>query len=135
MLGELVVDLKGAVKGRRVIPHHEGGIKFEISTEQSGKVLGVDVIDMTTYEAMMKPGGILFGMGQGATMGKGGEMAMYHANGVGKMTGKGSAVSFRGALYMMSQSPKWASLNGTALIFEYEEDEQGNTRTKAWEWK
>jgi hypothetical protein len=135
MLGELVCELKGKVKVRRVLPHHEGGMKVEVSTESSGKLLGVDVTDMTTYEATMQPGGFLFGMGQGATLGKGGEMAMYRANGVGKMTGKGSAVSFRGALYMMSPSPRWASLNGTALVFEYEEDENGNTGVKVWEWK
>jgi len=135
MLGEMVCDLRGKITGRRVIPYHEGGMKMEVSTEQTGKVLGVDVMDMTTYETMMKPGGVLFGMGQGMTMGKGGEMGMYYANGVGKMTGKGSGVSFRGALYMMSQSPKWASLNGAALVFEYEADENGNVRIKAWEWK
>jgi hypothetical protein len=135
MLGELVEDLKGRVTCRRVLSHHEGGLKMELTIEQTGKSLGVEVMDMTTFETVMKPGGIMFGIGQGVTMGKGGEMAMYHANGVGKMTGKGSASSFRGALYVMTQSPKWASLNGIPLVFEYEEDENGNTRVKSWEWK
>ena len=133
MLGNKVCELKGKVTGRRVIPHHEGMIKMEISTEQTGTVLGVEVMDMTTYEAVMKPGGILWGMGQGATMGKGGEMGMYHASGIGKMMGMKS--SFRGVLYFMSQSPKWMPLNGIPLVYEYEADENGNIHIQAWEWK
>ena len=135
MLGELVCDFKGRLTCRRILPHQDGGMKMELSMEETGKILGVEVMDMTTFETTMKPGGIMFGIGQGVTMGKGGEMALYHANGVGKKTGKGSASSFRGVLYLTTQSPKWASLNGTALVFEYEADENGNTRVQAWEWK
>ena len=134
MLGEMVCELRGKVTGRRILPH-EGMIKIELSTDASGKVLGIEAIDMTTFENIMKPGGIIFGMGQGAIMGKGGEMGMYYVNGVGKMTGKGTGATFRGALYMMSQTPKWSALNGIALIYEYETDENGNTHVKAWEWK
>jgi hypothetical protein len=45
------------------------------------------------------------------------------------------SVSYRGAVYYETQSEKWKRLNTVALVFEYEVDGEGNTRTKFWEWK
>ena len=44
-------------------------------------------------------------------------------------------VSWRGALYVQTASPKLARLNSVALVYEYEVDENGNAHGKAWEWK
>jgi hypothetical protein len=44
-------------------------------------------------------------------------------------------VSYRGAVYYQTATPKWSRLNGVAAVFEYEVDAQGNTRAEIWEWK
>ncbi len=62
-------------------------------------------------------------------------MASWTGQGVGKFTGRGSAVSFRGAVYYQTTSAKLAHLNNIAVVFEYETDENGNTHGKFWEWK
>jgi len=54
---------------------------------------------------------------------------------IGRLTGKGSAVVWCGAVYYQTTSPQWARLNGVAAIFEYGTDENGNTTAKLWEWK
>jgi len=82
-----------------------------------------------------RPDGTLFGEGHGVLTGQGGESATWIGSGVGRMTGKGSAAIWRGAVYYQTASPKWARLNGVAAVFEYETDEHGNTTAKLWEWK
>ena len=63
-----------------------------------------------------------------------GGMATWKGAGVGRFVG-GGAVSYRGALYYNSASPKLARLNSVVVVFEYEVDAAGNTQTKSWEWK
>jgi len=67
-------------------------------------------------------------------VGKGGERATFKAAGVGKLQDSG-AVSYRGAQYFYSESPKLSKLNSIAAVFEYEADDKGNTKSKLWEWK
>jgi hypothetical protein len=45
------------------------------------------------------------------------------------------AVSYRGAVYYQTASPKLSRLNTVAGVFEFESDESGNTQSKIWEWK
>jgi hypothetical protein len=67
-------------------------------------------------------------------MTKDGEMLTWTGNGVGKMTARGGA-SYRGVLYYQTPSQKLARLNGMAVVFEYEVDENDNSHSKIWEWK
>ena len=53
----------------------------------------------------------------------------------GRPTGRGSAVSWRGAVYDQSSSERLRRLNGVAGIFEHETDENGNTIGRTYEWK
>lgn|SRR5690348_16621042 len=133
MLGELVYESAGKRTGRRVIST-DGGFKVEVSFEGGGKMLGVDVQEIGTYTSQSRPDGTLFGEGQGVVIGADGSMATWKGMGVGKFTGAGS-VAYRGAVYLYSDSPKFNKLNGSALVFEFESDAQGNTRAKDWEWK
>jgi hypothetical protein len=61
-------------------------------------------------------------------------MATWKGHGVGKFVG-GGAVSYRGAVYYSTASPKLARLNGVAGVFEFDVDANGNTTAKSWEWK
>ena len=54
--------------------------------------------------------------------------------GMGRFTGDGAAVSFRGALYFHGVTGTLARLNGVALLYEWEIDAQGNAQTPFWEW-
>jgi hypothetical protein len=52
---------------------------------------------------------------------------------VGRFTGKGAAVSFRGALYFQIASKKLAPLNSIAVPYELDVDAQGTARIEIWE--
>lgn len=135
MLGEMIGEFRGKVTGNRVLPSEGQAPKVETSFQQSGKILGVEATDMGTYWSAVRAGGSLYGEGQGVTMTKDGEMAAWTGNGVGRFTGRSSAVSFRGAIYYQTSSAKLARLNSVAIVFEYETDENGNTHAKFWEWE
>ena len=134
MLGDLIGDFKGKISGYRVLGILPTGPKMEISHRQSGKLLGVEAMDIATYWSIMAGPDALYGEGSGALQSKSGEMAMYRASGATKMM-KGVMPRWRGTIYLQSPTPKWASLNGAAVVYEYEVDENDNTHVKLWEWK
>jgi hypothetical protein len=133
MLGEQIGEARGKRTGRRVLSA-DNGFKVEVSFESAGKVLGVDANEIGTYTSAPRPDGTLYGEGQGVIIGPDGSMATWKGAGVGKFVG-GGAVSYRGAIYYSTASPKWTRLNSVATIFEFEVDAQGNTHSKLWEWK
>ena len=63
-----------------------------------------------------------------------GDTATFRAAGAGKFTNTAGAVSFRGAIYYASQSAALAALNGLAVVYEWDVDENGNANLKGWEW-
>jgi hypothetical protein len=135
MLGEQIGELTGQITGMRVLPDEGHGANVEVSFQQSGTLLGVHVNDMGTYVSVTRPDGTLFGDGQGVTMTEDGEMATWRGQGVGRFTGRGGAVSYRGAVYFQTTSERLARLNSMAVVFEYETDESGKTTAKDYEWK
>jgi hypothetical protein len=62
------------------------------------------------------------------------KMATWTGHGVGTMK-KDVTASYRGAVYYQTSPPRWARLNNVAVVFEYEVDAEGNTRSDFWEWK
>lgn len=135
MLGEQIGEETGQITGMRVLPDDGAGPRVEVSFQANGTLLGIHVSDMGTYESVARPDGTLFGDGQGVIMGENGEMVSWRGQGVGKFTGHGTAVSWRGAVYFQTTSEALARLNGVAGIFEYETDESGKSEDKTYEWK
>ena len=133
MLGEQIGEETGKVTVRRVISV-EAGAKVEVTVQSTGRLLGVETRNSITYCAGIRPDGSLYGEAQGLVVGKGGEQATFKGQGVGKLL-EGGAVSYRGACYYYSDSPKLRRLNGIATVFEYEADADGNTKSKLWEWR
>lgn len=133
MLGEQIGQETGKVLVRRVISV-DGGPKVEVTVQGTGRLLGVEARSSITYCAGIRPDGSLYGEAQGLVIGKGGEQATFKAAGVGKLL-DGGAVSYRGASYYYSDSPNFRRLNTVAVVFEYEADAEGNTESRAWEWK
>ena len=133
MLGEQIGEETGKVISRRVLSV-DGGAKVEVTLQATGKLLGIETRSTITYWASVRPDGSLYGEAQGLVVGKGGEQATFKAQGAGKLL-DGGAVSYRGAQYYFSNSPKLSRLNTIAAVFEYEADADGNTKSKLWEWK
>ena len=134
MQGEKIGEESGKVTSRRALPNPGGSPKMETSAQTDLTLLGVKATNTVTYWSVVRPDGTLFGEGQGIVMGEEGELATWVGQGVGTIK-KDGAVSYRGAVYYQSSSPKWSRLNSVAAIFEHEVDTEGNTRSQIWEWK
>ena len=137
MLGEKLGDFQGNITGRRTLPADGPRPRTEVSFETNGTILGMSATFMGTYWSVVRPDGTLYGEcpDQGALMTQDGEMATWTGTGAGKFTGHGSAVSFRGVIYFQTTSQKLARLNGIAVVYEWEVDENGGARCDIWEWK
>jgi hypothetical protein len=134
MLGEPVGETRGKITGTRVLPLEGQAPKVEVSFETTGKLLGIDVVEIGTYWSTPLPEGFWFGEGQGVLTTKDGEMVTWRGQGAGKPTGKGLGARWRGA-FCHTSSRNLARLNGIAVVFEHDVDDKGNTQTKLWEWK
>jgi hypothetical protein len=136
MLGEKIGEFHVKVIGQRILPS-DGLPKYETTVEITGTILGIPARIMATYWLAVQPDGSLYGetVGPTPTITEDGAMAAYRAMGVGRFTGKGSAVSARGAAFYQGATGKLARLNGLAIVFEWDVDEQGNGTFRLWEWK
>jgi hypothetical protein len=134
MLGEKIGAESGKVTSQRVLSNPGGGPKMETSFQATGTLLGANATDTGTYSAVVRSDGTVYGEGQGVVTGKDGDMATWTGQGVGTVKKDGS-VSYRGAIYYQTASPKWSRLNSIAALFEFEVDHQGNSRSELWEWK
>ncbi|MCE8425776.1 MAG: hypothetical protein J5U17_08375 [Candidatus Methanoperedens sp.] len=135
MLGEMIGEFWGKVTSQRVLPSDGPDPSIETSVQQRGKLLGVDTTDNVTYWSVMRAGGGLYGEANGIQMTDEGNALTYTAQGAGRFTGIGTAVSFRGSLFFQTNSKKLEHLGNVAVIFEFELDENGNTHATLWEWK
>jgi hypothetical protein len=134
MLGERIGDATGKVTSQRVLPDPAGAPRMETSFEARGSLLGILTKDTGTYVTRLRPDGTLYGEGQGITMSAEGDAGTWVGQGVGTFNKDGS-LSYRGAVYFQSASPKWSQLNRVAALFEYEVSAEGVTRSQLYEWK
>jgi hypothetical protein len=134
MLGEKLGEETGKVTLQRVIPNGGATPKMETTFQANIKLLGIEGTNTATYWSALRPDGTLYGEGHGLVMGKGGEMASWIGQGIGIFK-KDGALGFRGAVYYSTTASKWTGLNNVAAIFEFDIDNQGNTRSQTWEWK
>lgn len=130
-LGEMIGEAQGKITVTRVLPEN----KVESSFQASGKILGVECTNVGTFESVFRPTGVVYGEGQGIITTKDGEMISWTGGGVGRPTGRGSAVSYRYSINFQTPSQKLARLNSILGVGEFELDENGNTQDKTWEWK
>jgi hypothetical protein len=133
LLGEQIGEARGKRTSRRVLSV-DNGFEVEVAFESRGKLVGVEISEVGTYTSQSRSDGTLFGSGQGVIIGADGSLATWKGSGAGKVAPNGS-VSYRGAVFYNSASPKFARLNSVAAVFEFEVDPEGGTQTKLWEWK
>jgi hypothetical protein len=132
MLGELIGQSSGKRTVRRIVSTEP--VTVEVSFEGMGQVLGVDAAEIGTYTSTIRCDGSIYGEGNGVLMTAEGDSLTWKGAGVGTF-GERGAVSYRGAIYYYSASPKFSRLNTVAAVFEFDVDEAGNTKSKVWEWK
>lgn len=135
MLGEQIGHEAGQITGMRVLPGDAGGVKVEVSFEASGTLLGVHENNIGTYVSVTRPDGTLQGDGQGVVMTDDGEMVAWKGGGIGRFTGHGTAVSWRGSIFYQTQSERLSRLNGIVGVFEYETHADGKSEDNTYEWK
>src|SRR5919198_3944435 len=146
MLGDLIYEHKGKITGQRVLDTVGGQgeeevaalPKIETTFSADAKLKGtISITDTGTYWSIIRPGGRLYGEGQGSYMTKdgSGETATWTGYGIGHLAA-GGRVSYRGSLFFRTNlTGKMSFLNNIVGVFEYEVDESGNTAAKVWEWK
>ena len=74
MLGEQIGEDKGKVIVRRVLST-DGNPKVEVTTQSTGKLLGIEERTNVTYWAEIRPDGSVYGEAQGIVIAKNGETA------------------------------------------------------------
>ncbi|MBA9008035.1 hypothetical protein [Thermomonospora cellulosilytica] len=134
-LGDQIGQETGQITGTRVLPAEDGRMRVEVTFESRGRLLDQDVTEVGTYVAGSGPDGVLRGEGHGVVTTAEGEYATWKGDGVGRLTGQGSATSFRGAIYYRTASQRLARLNGVAAVYEYDTDDSGKTEARTYEWK
>ena len=132
MLGELIYQGSGKRTVRRILSTTP--VTVEVSFEEGGKIIGMDCMEVGTYTTSVRPDRTTYGNGEGVLMTPQGDQISWKGSGVGVFK-EGGAVSYRGAIFYQSTSPKLAHLNSIAGVFEFESDASGNTQSKVWEWK
>jgi hypothetical protein len=138
MLGEKIGEATGKVIGQRVLSPEESGSrgpKIEVTLQESGKLLGLDTTGTLTYWSVLREGGIVYGEGRGVVMTKEGDSCSLWGTGIGKLTGRGMGAAYRGSIYYEAKGARLSRLNGTCVVFEFEVDENGNTKSQQFEWK
>jgi hypothetical protein len=135
MLGEKLGEEVGQTTGRRILPGTDGlHPVMEVSLEGSGTLIGAAYQNVGTYTATPRSDGTFIGEGQGVAMTADGAAIMWKGTGLGRFTETGSQV-WRGALYYETTSEKYARLNTTACVYEYEVAADGKTTGTFMEWK
>src|ERR1700730_9848749 len=134
MLAGLIGEEQGRITLTRVLPGNGLGPDVEVSFQANGVILGVQTVDIGTYLASARPDGSLFGNGQGIVTTPDGEVATWSGQGVGRKRGGRTAMAWRGAIFYQTTCERLLALNGMAVVFEFDVDEEGTIQAKVWEW-
>jgi len=73
MLGDLISEEKGKITTQRVLEVEGGEPKMETSFSATGNYRGVETTATVTYWGSLRPGGAIYGEGQGVLMSKDGQ--------------------------------------------------------------
>ena len=134
MLGEKVGSISGPT-AMNALPAVNGSPSFEtVASGLSGTHAGTDVTSFATYSATLRADGSFYGEcpNSGVIMAADG-VATFRATGIGSPTADGG-FSFRGVVYFESTAPSLSSLNGVAVVYDWDVDASGNASWELWEW-
>ena len=136
MASEKMGSIK-AVTTTKTLPANGTLPRFEVTVPSgSGAIAGVDIFQMmATYSAEMREDGTLYGEcpNAGLVIAADG-VATFRATGIGTFTEVGGA-TFKGMVYFQTSAPSLASLNGAAVVYNWDVDAEGNAAWELWQWK
>ena len=135
MLGEKVGSISGPTS-MKAIPAVDGIPAFEtVASGLSGTLAGTDVTSFATYSAAMRDDGSFYGEcpNSGVIMAADG-VGTFRATGIGSPTADGG-FAFKGVVYFESAAPSLSSLNGVAVVYDWNVDANGDASWDLWEWK
>lgn len=135
MLGEIVLESSGRITNVKVLENAGERSKIEVTVQGQGKLLGTGMAEMASYWQEIRPGHVLYGEGGPVWMTDEGDVLSWKGFGVGRPTGPGFSARFAVAGAIQTSSERYAGLAGSALVGEYNVDEQGNYTWTLWEWK
>ena len=122
---------------QKVLPANGANPRFEVAViSGSGTLAGAEIFQaMATYQSEVLPDGTIFGEcpNSGVVIAADG-MATFTASGVGSFTEDGGA-AFKGIVYFRTSAPSLTSLNGAAVVYNWDVDAEGNAAWELWEWK
>lgn len=128
MLGDLIGEFRGRNTAYRVLS--DG--KLEVTTQGTGKILGMDAfIASTTVGAMEN--GVFTGEVNCMITTMEGDAVMMKACAAGWSSEKGGVT--RAASYQITKSQKLMRLTKMIGLHEYETDMKDEWTGKIWEWK
>jgi hypothetical protein len=126
-----------AVTTAKAQPANGTNPRFEVNAiSGSGTLAGADIFQMmATYSAEMRSDGTLYGEcpNAGIVIAADG-VATFRATGIGNFTEDGGA-TFKGMVYFETSAPSLASLNGAAVVYNWDVDAEGNAAWELWQWK
>lgn len=134
-LGTLIGEEHGQTVGFRVLTGEGPEPRMEVSVRSSGRVFGVESNSVVTYTQTLRPGGILYGEGQGMGFLKDGSTGEFHGSGVGVQKGPGGAAHYRAVLYYRNATGKLERLNNRPVLVEFDVAEDWTTHSKIYEWR
>ena len=136
MASEKLGSIK-AVTTTKSLPANGALPRFEVTVPSgSGTLAGADIFQMiATYSAEMREDGTLLGdcPNSGLLIAADG-VATFSATGIGTFTEDGGA-TFKGMAYFQTLAPSLASLNGAAVVYNWDVDAEGNAAWELWQWK
>ena len=136
MASEKLGSIK-AVTTTKILPANGTLPRFEVTVPSgSGTLAGADIFQMiATYSAEMREDGTLLGdcPNSGLLIAADG-VATFSATGIGTFTEDGGA-TFKGMAYFQTSAPSLASLNGAAVVYNWDVDAEGNAAWELWRWK
>ena len=134
MLGERLGGGSAQVTGTRVLPADGPEVWIEVSLQGPGTVLGQEVTLLATYKQTLKPGGVLRGDGRVILMSADGAVADCLSAGTGRVLGAGFNASYGWYGSFQSAEGSLARLGETAIVGEYEAEEDGSSTWQIWAW-
>jgi hypothetical protein len=137
-LGELLYEERGKQTSARTIMEAEQPLT-EVTGTGNMKLKDIDVTTNWTLQVTFGNNGIGYSQGKGSMYLDNKEVASYTMSSITKPNGP-DIVSSRGISRIRCSSsydnPEISSLlDGTAAVYELEQDNDGNYTAKFWEWR
>jgi hypothetical protein len=120
----------------KTLPASGTNPRFETSLlTSSGTLAGAQVQAMASYSSELREDGTVYGEcpNAGVIMTQDG-LATFRATGIGHFTEDGGAM-FKGVAYFQTKAPSLSSLNGSAVVYNWDVDAEGNAQWELWEWR